>query len=491
MYHKLAKILIIGLCISLLIFLTNPGTDVTVNGDVKYQSIAGFEVTILGVSPEQGHSDADFGAAFSSLVQQLIEDFGFRFIKLRQNFHMFEPVNDNPDPFAFNWSAYRATFAQAELVAWFQRVKAARDAGAEIHLSAFIPPRWLAAPNGRRYKLDPHYARPDLYQEIAELWTAILVHLRKEYGVDVESVVVWNEPLYAKGPFTFSRSEFVETVKALGQRLQAENLKTEIHVSDDGSISSVRTSVAAVLADSAAAPYAAAVAYHTYDGGERREPDDLVNALKDLANDAVIAASGLELRMTEWAPLKPDMLSGQALVWAKHIYNCHVFGRTSVVDLWYIGPLAWSDADDSIENAIEKDGAGGMRWRKHIYAFKQFAKFIEPGSNMIEASRTVLSGTSTPAVSAYLHPTSERLTLVAINRSNTSKTINVALQNLAGYSAMNVYRTSASEDCGYLGNIQVSTGLFSYDLPALSITTFTSTPSAAKIENCPTSPIGK
>jgi len=77
-------------------------------------------------------------------------------------------------------------------------------------------------------------------------------------------------------------------------------------------------------------------------------------------------------------------------------------------------------------------------------------------------------------VSAYLHPGSGRLTIVAVNRSSSGKAINLSIRNLADQGSLYVYRTSAVEDAAYIESVAVSVNNLSYELPAESVTTFTS-----------------
>ena len=109
-----------------------------------------------------------------------------------------------------------------------------------------------------------------------------------------------------------------------------------------------------------------------------------------------------------------------------------------------------------------------------MYAWKQFAKFIEPGSELLEIPQKVKSGTS-PAVSAYLHPTSGKFTIVAINRGAANQVIDVSLQNITSNMNLNVYETSANKNSDFINSISVSGAAFSYSLPKESVTTFTGT----------------
>ncbi len=463
---------VLSLLITLLMITDSYAASVTVDGNVKHQVIDGFEVTVMGLE-----DPTSFGAPIPDIAQQLVNDFGFNFIKIRLSLDNAETVNDNADPLTFNNSAYNSYFSQQSFVNFFQSVKAFHDAGAKIHLSPWTPPAWMreTLPGFTdRWKLKASYPRPALYQEIAELWAALLVHMRDQYSVEVESIVVWNEPLWYEGPFTFTVNELVATIDAMGQRFASENLATKIFISDDSIDESI--SVAQSVMASSASQYAGGIAYHTYhnDGGgfERTEPDNMIGKLTNIGTDSTVASSGLGLRMTEWAPsVGHSSMSGQPLVWAKHIHNTHVYGRTSVVDLWALTPIVlWGDGDpDSIS---EFDGSGGIQWKKNVYAFKQFAKYISPGSKRINAS---VSGASSVYASTYLDESTGRFTVVVINRGTGSHSTSFNISGIQGLSTLNVIRTSAAENAADLGTVSVGENSFNYTVPGESITTFTGT----------------
>ncbi len=455
------------------IFLVNISSEATIviDGSKRHQKIKGFGIEILGLMD----NPTGYGETILNMGQQLYTDFGFRTVLIREHIGDFEPINDNSDPLTFNWAVYNQKFKEPKFATWFQNIKTLSEAGLNIHLVTFHPSPWLVVHNPKksersRWIPDPNYLKKEFYQEIAESWAAILVHLRDVYGVSVKYIAPVNEPEFGE-PLKLTSTEFKELVKAIGKRFEVEGLTTKILVSEDANIPIAVKYTKAILKDKTVAPYVGGVSYHTYKGRRPKwvEPDRLVNDLIKLGNDSAIRSSGLPLYMTEWSPQGPDHLTGQALVWAKHIYNVHTFARTSQAYLWYVGPLTWST---DLANSIEGDGSGRLVWRKKLYAWKQYSKYIEPGSDLIEIPQKVHSGTS-PAVSAYLHPTSGNFTIVAINRGAATRVIDVSLQNISNNMSFDVYQTSADKNTDFINSISASDSAFSYSLPKESITTFT------------------
>jgi len=98
------------------------------------------------------------------------------------------------------------------------------------------------------------------------------------------------------------------------------------------------------------------------------------------------------------------------------------------------------------------------------YALKQYSAFIDSGWQRVDAS-TDNSGLRT---SAYISPDNKKLTAVIINTAgSTDITLNLSLKGFS-ISKGEVYRSSRTEKCLYIGSYKGSGPL---KLPANSITT--------------------
>ena len=98
---------------------------------------------------------------------------------------------------------------------------------------------------------------------------------------------------------------------------------------------------------------------------------------------------------------------------------------------------------------------------KRYFVSRSFYRYIRPGAKMVKVS------TDDPAlfVVAFVHPTMNATTIVAINNAIQDKPLVLGGDGVP--SSFSAYRTSASEDCVSLGT--VSNG--SIILKADSITT--------------------
>lgn len=99
----------------------------------------------------------------------------------------------------------------------------------------------------------------------------------------------------------------------------------------------------------------------------------------------------------------------------------------------------------------------------------QYSKFIKNGWTILDTS----TDTATLAAMYQHSGSSTELAVVTTNTDTSSTTTNWDFGSMPMEYAVEVYRTSASENCTRLADVSLPTsGLLQYDLPAQSITTF-------------------
>lgn len=97
-----------------------------------------------------------------------------------------------------------------------------------------------------------------------------------------------------------------------------------------------------------------------------------------------------------------------------------------------------------------EDPTKGYTRTKEFYAFKQYSAFIHPGWKRIDASVS----DENAVISAFINPSEDSAALVVINRSESEDLISYL--DIPGYSidTADLYVTSESENCEYIGNIK-------------------------------------
>lgn len=102
---------------------------------------------------------------------------------------------------------------------------------------------------------------------------------------------------------------------------------------------------------------------------------------------------------------------------------------------------------------------------KKSHAMRHFSVFIRPGSQRIE-----VGDAGALRVSAYLHPTTRRLVVVAINPGKEAQDLGLTLAGLS-VDRMAQTRTSASEDFAEVEPVTITSGKGSVRIPAEAIVT--------------------
>ena len=115
---------------------------------------------------------------------------------------------------------------------------------------------------------------------------------------------------------------------------------------------------------------------------------------------------------------------------------------------------------------------GKKAWAKRLWAMGNFARFVRPGFRRVGTSGTPPSGT---LVSAYLDPTNDSLSIVAINNNAASSSVSFHISGSPPCS-LTPYETSASKDLGAGSTLTVSQSRVTVTLAAQSVTTFVGTP---------------
>ena len=99
----------------------------------------------------------------------------------------------------------------------------------------------------------------------------------------------------------------------------------------------------------------------------------------------------------------------------------------------------------------------------------QYSKFIQPGYVRVSATATPVSGVF---VSAYMNSSSAHYVIVVLNSNKTSESLTFVLNNGSGVTSLTPYESTSSAGLAAQTAVTVSSGQFSYTLPAQSIVTF-------------------
>ncbi|MFT3830986.1 MAG: glycoside hydrolase [Opitutaceae bacterium] len=332
------------------------------------------------------------------------------------------------------------------------------------------PPYWMTLSGCVSGAADPNHDNLDPRHEVAfaEYLAAVVKKFHQEWDVRFATIDPMNEPFTdywrAHGKQEgchFERASQARLIQRLRAALDVRGLQqVRISAADETNYSRAIETWQAY--DAATRERVAVINAHAYDTARRTE-------LRDLARQ-----SGRPLVMSEvdggGGNPHDHRAIGPALILAKQIID----------DLRDLQPERWTfwqavEDETGMKDAnsnwglIHADLLGETRaWEatKKFHAMAQFTRFIHPG-----ATWATLSDTASVAMHDRTRST---LVVVACNtgRANEVVTFDVSPFGAVG-SRVEVFRTSATEDCAALGGTETAAdGLLAASLAAESITTF-------------------
>jgi glucuronoarabinoxylan endo-1,4-beta-xylanase len=377
-----------------------------------------------------------------------------------------EPTNDNNDPKVINANGFNFS-KTSDNGKQFTFIKDLDTRGAKIIATVWTPPVWMKLLDDPARIPDNCYncnncpkgdprrlvcggrLNPIHYEEFAEYLVAYVKTLKEQTGVDLYGISIQNEPYFAN-PFeanVMKANEYADVLAVVGKRFDDEGLTTKFfgpeHMAE-WSWGVQKNYVNELLNDAQVKPYLDIYAVHGYvdgvapDYGSAQGWTELYNNIK--------VAHGKSLWMTETSNSDE---TGYTLAFnmSRALYLALKFGNITGWVYWYM-------AGSMIEN---------NKLTPLGYAFKNYYRFIRPGSIRIEAT----SNDNDVLTLAFNNPETEAIAVIIINQSTQSKTTSLSV---AGQdSEFAVFRTSATESCINLGAANLS----SIPLPAKSITTLT------------------
>lgn len=176
-----------------------------------------------------------------------------------------------------------------------------------------------------------------------------------------------------------------------------------------------------------------------------------------------------EIWMTEFGPLSSATLTwAQALTtYGESIHNSMVTGQYNAYVWWGLFGSASGSCATAAGTCGLVDDAGNVQPMGSVMG--QYSKFIQPGFVRVSATATPVSGVY---VSAYSNSSPSHYVIVAINSNTTSEALSFSLSNGSGVTSLTPYESTSSVSLAAQTAVTVSSGQFSYTLPAQSIVTF-------------------
>jgi O-glycosyl hydrolase len=168
-----------------------------------------------------------------------------------------------------------------------------------------------------------------------------------------------------------------------------------------------------------------------------------------------------------WDPAWDDGTDASGLTWAQNIFNGLDEANLSAFLYWWGSSTPSTNGDN--ESLIQINGST-VTPSGRLWAFANFSDYVRPGAVRIGASTS--DGNIT--VDAFEN-TNNTIAIVALNTSTSSDTDTYSLTGtgVANGATVTPHLTNSSNDVATQATTSVSSGSFSYTIPARSLVTFT------------------
>ncbi len=426
--------------LSLLFFLGSQGSaqfKVTVDLDSEHQTMdgTGGNAYVWITDPNKWSPQ---------VVDKIINELTVTHVRLRSYTKNWEPANDNGDPKDITWGAFKD---EGLVHNDFLLLEKLSKAGIHCILGIWDMPNWMVSnPEAGQNRLIPSH----MYPEFAELVVTYILYARQNYGADITSLSLQNEPnigIYIK----LTPVELADLAEVLLEYLDLYGLSdVMLHLGDVNNPADGIKYYQPSLDRPTIFGRTAAVSYHTW----HNMTTSHLNALRDFTKGVGIKSWATEVGTSP--------LNSNTYAWAigsmKHHHFAMKYVDSSMSFQW---PLA--GAESSLAQAATPYPI--------FHAMKHYHHHITPGSVRVDTGG---EPTSSFLTTALVDKENKRLSIISLDTDSYSQNITYTLKGeRMGFWPMEVFETTASRNYEHLGTVPYKPdGTFDYFVEAESFHTF-------------------
>jgi len=378
-----------------------------------------------------------------------------------------EDVNDNSDPFTFNWDYYNKLYETPKFQKAWEMIGYLNKHGItdKLMINFMGPvPEWM----GKKT------IKPGFEDEYVEMIASFFYYAKNKRHLKFGLVSPTNESdWHNEGP-ELDEKQYARLFTKLIDRMATLGMGDVRYVGPDpaGMENGIKRYIPELMKDKIIMQKMAHFGLHSYAGY-------YANADSALKNSSYPKST---FWITEWNAWRDGLDDGRIGVYD---YNFASQCVDYLLDLLKHGASAaieWEGYDSYYEHhAPSLFSYWGILGydpktktysaRKHFYAIQQVSKFVTPGSWRVRAFEKKDSLT----VAAFHDPVTKSLTIVGINTSGNAITVNGDLKNLPAVGHFEMYHTNSAENMQKDAEIKVSAQYFRFAVSANSIFTLKST----------------
>ncbi|HNP24576.1 MAG TPA: CehA/McbA family metallohydrolase [Panacibacter sp.] len=383
-----------------------------------------------------------------------------------------EDVNDNDDPFNFNWDYYNKLYETPKFQKAFDMIAYLNAHGItnNLMLNFMGPvPGWI----GKKT------ISPGKEDEYVEMLVSFLYYAKNTKHLQFGLVSPTNESdWHNEGP-ELNEQQYASVLRKLIRRMGALGMANVRYVGPDpaGMENGIKRYIPELVKDTVIMSKMAHFGLHSY-GGYYANADSAIkkspypktgfwitewNAWRDGLDDGKIGVYDYRFA-SDCVGYLLDLLkngAGAAIEWEAYdsYYEHHA---PSLFSYW--GILGYDPATKTYLP------------RKHFYAIQQVSKFVSPGSFQLAVSGEKDSLT----VLAFQDGMTKDVSIVGINTSGKAVEMDAAFKNLPAISRFEMYYTNSTENLHKNTDVKVNASAFSVTIPANCIFTLRSAPEENK-----------
>jgi O-glycosyl hydrolase len=387
-----------------------------------------------------------------------------------------EDVNDNDDPFKFNWDYYDALYETPKFQKAWEMIHYLNKRGIADNLMVNFmgfAPKWMG----------DKVIDADKEDEFVEMLVSFFHHAIKTRHLKIGLIAPTNESehhKYTEGPH-LTAEQHARILRKLVERMTALGIMGNIRiVAPDNADTGIalKDFIPAMMADKVVMSKIAHLGFHSYGGYQQGLRESLEHS----------AYRGITFWITEWNAWCNGCDDG---IPGKYDYPFASKSVGFLLDLLRNGAraaVAWEAYDSYYEHhAPSLFSYWGMLGyepqsrtyfpRKNFYAIQQVSRFVEPGSWVLAAQ----GSTDSLNVLAFYNTDSRTFTITGINKKKNALALKGTFNNLPGIRQFDLYYTDDPVNVKKGLPVKVKAGSFHAVLPPDCI--FTLTSSANKENN--------
>ncbi|MEP6735033.1 MAG: CehA/McbA family metallohydrolase [Chryseolinea sp.] len=378
-----------------------------------------------------------------------------------------EDVNDNKDPFAFNWNYYNKLYETPKFQKVWGMLKYLNDRGITdnlmINFMGFAP-QWMGT----------KVVEPKYEDEYVEMIVSFFYYAIKTKGLRFGLIAPTNESEHhccKEGPH-LNGEQHARILRKLIDRMEGLKIMDNIKlVAPDNANTeiAIKEYIPEMMKDPVIMSHLAHLGVHSY-GGYYKGFTDYVqqsphpntthwvtewNAWCQGCDEGILGEYNYSFASKSVNYLLDLLQHGAQAALAFEAYDSY-YEHHAPSPFSYWGMLTYSPLTKSYAP------------RKTFYAIQQVSKFVAAGSRRVFSSNM---GDSLTTV-AFYDSTTRQLTIVGVNLTGHPLNFNVGLSGLPSLSKMELFITDDSRNVSKQSDIQVVGKAFAAAVPAASIFTF-------------------